>query len=234
MYQEDHEGSFTKMKSIATRVLRRIWHEAYYRIHQYRNRNKSSIITRLQGHAKSIAIIGNGPIDRDVSEVVDECDIVIRFNAARNWGGNAGRRFDVLVLAVGATNLLKLRGSEFLQAASEIWFEGNSLKKTWEETPQTGQLRSARFYKNRSKAILAANRLKQPVWAINQSVRALASNELARFSENPARAVDPSNGMATICACRQYFPNATLKLVGFGFFGTGPHDWNAEREYVAA
>lgn len=46
---------------------------------------------------KSVAIVGNGPVEKDVSAEVDACDVVIRFNHMYRYGeGKIGKKISII------------------------------------------------------------------------------------------------------------------------------------------
>jgi len=47
---------------------------------------------------KTLVIVGNAPLDRDFSEIIDSCDCVIRFNNCKNYIINSGKKTDILIL----------------------------------------------------------------------------------------------------------------------------------------
>lgn len=46
---------------------------------------------------KTVAVVGNGPVDKDVSAEVDACDVVIRFNHMYRYGeGTTGKKISII------------------------------------------------------------------------------------------------------------------------------------------
>jgi len=76
---------------------------------------------------KKIAIVGSAAIEKDESSLIDSCDLVVRFNNCKVYGGHSGKKLDILCLNVGGapacqmvaeTTVLK---SSFYSLISEIW-----------------------------------------------------------------------------------------------------------------
>ena len=79
-----------------------------------------------------VAIIGSAPIGRDLSETIDSCDIVIRINECKVYGGNSGNRTDILCVTntgAPAHRFIKhksIAGGGFYPQVSEVWFPRDS------------------------------------------------------------------------------------------------------------
>lgn len=76
---------------------------------------------------KRIAIVGSAAIEKDESSQIDSCDLVVRFNNCKVYGGNSGKKLDILCINVGGapacqmiaeTTVLK---SSFYSLISELW-----------------------------------------------------------------------------------------------------------------
>ncbi|HET6674184.1 MAG TPA: glycosyltransferase family 29 protein [Nitrospiraceae bacterium] len=65
-----------------------------------------------------VAVVGNAPLETDYSAQIDACDIVIRFNAAPEYGRNAGLKTTILFLMnSGKTTQQRLKDPAFLDSA---------------------------------------------------------------------------------------------------------------------
>ena len=78
-----------------------------------------------------IAIVGNGPLERDRSAEIGASDLVIRFNMCENFGRNTGTRADVLALSNTGKTGRRFGTQKVLDripafpAASQIWLPRN-------------------------------------------------------------------------------------------------------------
>jgi len=65
-----------------------------------------------------VAVVGNAPLETDYSAEIDACDIVIRFNAAPEYGRHAGLKTSILFLMnSGKTMQQHLNDPAFLDSA---------------------------------------------------------------------------------------------------------------------
>ena len=65
----------------------------------------------------SMYIIGNGPVSRDFSREIDQCDKVVRFNGCGNYNQGTGKKTSILCV-----NYMSMK-SDFLDKhnAREVW-----------------------------------------------------------------------------------------------------------------
>lgn len=76
---------------------------------------------------KRIAIVGSAAIEKDESSQIDSCDLVVRFNNCKVYGGNSGKKLDILCINVGGAPACQMiaettvLNSSFYSLISEIW-----------------------------------------------------------------------------------------------------------------
>ena len=78
---------------------------------------------------KSLVIVGSGPIEHDLSKIIDSFEYVVRFNDCKNYNVNSGKKTDILILnnsqvTNNATNFfLNFRDEiPYLTLAKQVWF----------------------------------------------------------------------------------------------------------------
>ena len=186
----------------------------------------------------SIAIVGNGPVSKDQSGLIDACNVVVRFNEWKNYGQNSGLKADILCITnMGVPANRIIRGAligkvPHLDQISEIWFPRDS---------EVHKAHTAEF---------------APEYLLNEfddlSVSLLDSNNLSakrivRFSAGFNRKIFrtllllghrsfhcPSTGIFAIeyILGEERFAGYQKFLFGFGFQGWRGHPWATERDLV--
>ncbi|MGY6409639.1 MAG: hypothetical protein ACXIUV_01235 [Alkalilacustris sp.] len=225
----------TGIPSLPRSALRAVRDTVFFNLHRVRTRGRQSCLSR--SGTREIAIVGNGPVEADVSAHVDRADLVIRFNAAGNWGGPTGRKFDVWVISNSNTHgrigIGPLRPG-LSDMPQEIWFTRNATAMALREAPDRKDIGTDGFYSDSSRSIIARNRLSQPCWAISQSGWIRATREIAMHSDRRMEALHPSSGILTVLYCLHNVADVRIGICGFSFSGWEGHDWQAERRLVAS
>jgi hypothetical protein len=190
---------------------------------------------------REIAFVGNAPIGADVSEQVDGADHVVRFNKARGFAGEAGRRVDDLFLInCGGQALAWLRDPGFWRSAPlaaaplvslpvanlQPWFGLRSLEHVgWDG-------RHGVNFEHDVRARLRGRPVR--VRTMPDAVRRGAAAALSAIGPPPDRPIWPSTGFLALYWYDQAEEaEARLTLHGFGFSGGFGHPWEREREWVA-
>lgn len=183
-----------------------------------------------------VVIVGNAPLSGDHSAVIDGADLVIRFNDPQGWGGDAGTRFDIWVLANGGGGRRFIRHRPFLHCAfrdlpKTIW-----LSRSPEIQREINRTFKAKFKEFGERdfidRILRANALTQPTRYLGRDTHFRCLDTLARHRSRDALVKVPSAGFLALEQVRQDSPSAEVTLVGFTFQGASVHDWDAERRAV--
>ncbi|MDH6229595.1 hypothetical protein M2281_000167 [Mesorhizobium soli] len=181
---------------------------------------------------RTIAIVGNGKVDRKSSAVIDAADIVVRFNRASNYGG-AGKRTDVLVVVNWSHP-----GEEFAKSPKLI---NSTVRRTAKEfllTADPTELPS--FLNGRPRLdgcppdytaeILRSVVQRRPYSFIPMS--RLVATEHALISHGARKDVIPSSGALVIDYFHDQYPDAAIHLFGFSHSGWNGHCWDAERRWI--
>lgn len=73
---------------------------------------------------KTIIIVGNAPLDRNIGHRIDDHDIVVRFNKCGTMDANGGTKLDILCFTVGHPEHSYILSDDFADKAvraSEHW-----------------------------------------------------------------------------------------------------------------
>lgn len=182
----------------------------------------------------SICIVGNAPLVTDRSAVIDGSDLVLRFNEPRDWGGKAGQRFDIWVIANGRGGRKFIKDQTFAQAPyrdlpEKIWFPRDlSVHAEFPADPDNDRRFGTR---DAGRKIRQVNNLPQKVRRFDANfywhcLTLLGNPHLT----HPIQV--PSAGFMALIHLMKAKPAATITLVGFGFEGGPAHPWPQERAYV--
>jgi hypothetical protein len=161
----------------------------------------------LLARARTVALVGNGPVGRDNAAEIDAADLVIRMNRAQMCGV-AGRRTDVLVLNAYLEKAFGAYGKPIVGAARrdarEIWVRHNKP----------------------GRSIIDG----RPIVTFGRDTMLRASANLAAHGAPPERDT-PSLGASAL----QYLierSEAEILLYGFTHKGNEVHCWDAERRWT--
>jgi hypothetical protein len=187
---------------------------------------------------KTLVIVGSAPLDLDFSRYIDSCDCVVRFNNCKNYGGNSGRKTDILILNNAGdprTNkttafLLKPRSRSrtnwelpYLNLAKEVWFtrpEPPSNKHP--DTDITPDIIEAQKIDNKR------------IRRITHEQFVATKQKLARFGR--ADSINPSTGMLGIEMLLDdpELDHYQKRIIGFSWEGWPGHSWELEKQLVNA
>ncbi|MET1413419.1 hypothetical protein ABVF61_14175 [Roseibium sp. HPY-6] len=164
----------------------------------------SSLLAR---NPKTLAIVGNGPVSQENAAVIDEADIVLRFNRATSCGA-AGKRVDILMINRARVYMSKRINPVALHRAKEVWI--NDI----EENGQVDWL----FEHECKPKYLGFGPLEK------------ARNHLERYAAGPDFL--PTTGICAIAELLDIKPEAELRMFGFTHQGMHTHDLDAERDWI--
>jgi hypothetical protein len=205
---------------------------------------------------KKVVLIGNAPLEHDLSDFVDSCDCVVRFNACRNYRIHSGAKSDVLFLNNAGNPrsqatlafLLRKRTREKVAKelpytrASQIFFVRPSAAfcKSFleqyipEDNPlRKQQLHDLEVHRDLGREIVAALFLHdKKVTFIDPGFYVAVWKKLQRYGKTEA--IMPSTGILGLemllhCAS---FARYEKYIAGFRFEGWPGHPWELERRLL--
>ncbi len=182
---------------------------------------------------KRIAIVGNAPMEKDCSELVDSCDTVMRFNYCNSFGWGSGVKIDILALAnTGGAGRKLCRNRDInrlsiFQKASEIWFAQGS-------PPLLSQIVDFRNKKDSSRRIVRRLELQdKQLFMVPESTVKATQEVLVAFGAPVGNT--PSSGALAIHQVLHTprFEEMEIALLGFTSKGIPFHSWDAEKKWLA-
>ena len=189
---------------------------------------------------KTLIIVGNAPLPRDLSREVDAADFVVRFNEPKQSIGMSGTRTDLLILATSSKPMQRrLRDPGVVQtptfkAAQEVMLAYHpSIMRLYHPKPNIlSRLKGRRsdWTVETIEVVGGAGkeiRLMPPQFYIN------GCKELGVSEENLSK-VFPSTGFFGIWHMLGKCPAESwdVKLCGFTWAGWKRHTWGDERSWV--
>ena len=190
---------------------------------------------------RRVALVGSAPLARDMSLLIDSCDIVIRCNEAKTLGGHAGSRTDVLCVTNTGSPAQRIiaeqsiRRSPRFPGLSEVWFPRESHVHLRALEASGFQISSSEF-EDRSQDILTANGLGDDIavtyFSADFNERIFAS--LKQKSADPF--VCPSTGFMALCHLleRDDYETFDKLILGFTFQMWEGHPARAEQRFIRA
>jgi len=187
---------------------------------------------------KQIVILGNAPLDKDYSTMVDQSDFVVRFNVANNYGKFSGIKADALCMSQSGCygrNLAKRRvimGLPFIDSVKEIWFPRpimHTARQIFFRSKNEKILRETDF----SRFIIDRNKLQRK--RIIYCGQALYDNACSDLNiPNRIDIYEPSSGYLAIKYALEKFDSddTTIHIIGFTFQGFEGHPWEREKEEI--
>lgn len=187
-----------------------------------------------------IVVVGNGVINHGLGKVIDNADLVIRFNNAKLEPERTGTRTDILFLMnSGRTMQERLRGEEFLR--SEVLVRTDRVLLPYhpliiERYHPKPRLLSRMKGRRADWTVEAINR----IGALGKEITLLSP----RFYEEscaelglPAqqmRMLFPSTGYLGIRYAleRLLKPGGRIEICGFGWQGWKRHPWTLEKSWI--
>ena len=186
----------------------------------------------------SMAIIGNAPLQTDLSEFIDACDLVLRFNECRNYGIHSGRKIDILCInntgapARRIVDGTMIRSASYYNSISEVWFPRNAeihRKYVQAVEPPSPLIE----YVDWTEELIVSNELagvttrRFPGELYEMVFHKLKKKMLGPF-------VSPSTGFLAIeyVLSEPRFSGYEIILIGFSFQGWVGHPWKTEHKIL--
>ena len=189
---------------------------------------------------KLAIIVGNGPLERDLSVTVDSADFVMRFNEPNLSGGWSGTRTDILVLSVSS--------KQFQKRMAEPQFVENAAVKAAKEVMLAYHPAIIRKYHPRPNIVQRlkgrradwTDRAIEIMHSAGKEVRVMPPQfyldgcAALRIPQQRMRELFPSTGYLGITYILDRFALSEwdIKLCGFTWEGWKRHPWNEERAWV--
>lgn len=187
---------------------------------------------------KKIAIVGNAPIQYDVSELIDSCDLVVRFNEYINYGKNSGQRADILCVcntglpARQISQRASISNAPFFSELSEIWFPRDEDVHLRHVQPFCLEIPLTE-YVDRSDLLIESNKLSATqVLIFGPELNEKAYHILSSKAKWPF--LCPSSGFLALeyILSESRFFDYDKFLFGFSFRGFKGHPWEAEKQMI--
>jgi hypothetical protein len=184
-------------------------------------------------------IVGNGPVHAGAAEAIDAADLVIRFNASRNYG-EAGYRTDIVAICnTGRPAAAMLADRDWRESASvrragEIWSVRSPAK--FAELRSRLQITHPELndfcddYTEALAAFSAAHGKRHRV--LDRKTHEAVVHALARHRPEPY--VVPSSGLVVVHHLLHdpAFAGHEIVITGFGHVGWEGHPFDAERRLI--
>lgn len=191
---------------------------------------------------KRLVVVGNGPLSRDLGEVVDTADFVVRFNEPKQGIGMSGTRTDRLIMANSGKPMErrlrdpKLIPSAIFQNAGEIMlaYHPAIIRRYFRAPHLLSRLKGRRTdwtLPTIEKFGAAGKEIRiMPVQFYLDGCRELG------VPEEKMHEIFPSTGYFGIRHALNTFPmdRWRLELCGFSWSGWRRHAWGDERRWVEA
>ncbi len=195
--------------------------------------------------SKNFVLVGAAPCSLDYNPLINNADLVLRFNECKQFGGNVGTRTDILCVNNTGSPARRYVATRPMLAlapvrAAKIWFprdvnvcrehvsrmiHGNpGLRSQWQDLD---------FF-DYSDAILKANDLGHGgIECFSRELNAGLFRSLEQCNAPPF--FSPSTGIFAVARVLgdPAFADHRVHLVGFGFSGWPGHPWRAEQALVA-
>ncbi|AOT07619.1 glycosyltransferase family 29 protein [Pseudoalteromonas luteoviolacea] len=179
---------------------------------------------------KNVLIIGNGPVNTDISKQVEEFDRVVRFNFCAGLPAHLGTK---------CTDLwLSSRGRQAMKIAQQFpRLNLSNLSQVMLTDPKQSIFKQILFKAiNRKGKIDFGDKIarhvddKQIIQRIDQRYRASVLSDLLKLGKPECKPVCPSSGLLAM----HYFIERCqhVTITGFGFQGWKRHPWAQEKQYV--
>jgi len=188
----------------------------------------------------NIAVVGNGPVEARLFDLIERTDFVVRFNAPPPAHEYRGMRTDRLVIANSAKQTQELlaspaylEGPVFSGARSFLLPHHPDIIRRHMPKPTPWSWLKGRRADLTAVCERAMRPTGKPVEILDPATYVEACEQL----DIPAarrRSMFPSSGMLAIVHALRRSPadDTRIHLFGFGFAGWKRHDWPAERRFV--
>lgn len=191
---------------------------------------------------KTLFIVGNGPVSRDLSAEIDAADFVVRFNEPRVSLGMTGSKTDLLMLATSAKQMQQwLRDPAFLNSpifrnAPQLMFAFHpSIIRRFHHQPNLLSRLKGRRADWTMQAIDVFGRAGKEIRIMPAQSYFEVCAELG-IGEDRMKTTFPSTGFFGIWLALRRFPAEqwNVRICGFSWEGWKRHDWAAERRWIEA
>ena len=189
---------------------------------------------------KTLIIVGNAPLPRDLSAEVDAADFVVRFNEPKQSIGMSGTRTDLLMLATSSKPMQRrLRDPGFVQtptfkAAKEVMLAYHpSIIRKYHPRPNFLSRLKGRRGDWTMQTIEVVGSAGKEIRIMPPQVYLAGCKELGVTEENISK-VFPSTGFFGIWYMLEKCPQESwdVKICGFTWEGWKRHTWGDERSWV--
>jgi len=187
--------------------------------------------------ARTVMIVGNGPLAANAADAIDAADLVVRFNDCAS-AGQSGQRTDIVAVcntgrpAKWMLSSPEWRAKAAIQAAKEIWSVRDPRKFAALRAPlAVTHPELADFCDDFTDAFakFAAETGKRHV-VVDQSVHAATDAALGEVGAEPY--VVPSSGMIVVTEMLRSCPKDHIVIAGFGHTGWSGHPFAAEKRLM--
>jgi hypothetical protein len=187
-----------------------------------------------------IVLVGNAPLKRDHSSLINSADLVVRFNIPRAYGAESGTKFDIWSIANSAGGKKFIDNQVFKNAAykdqpSQLWLprDVDVHKKLRTLYADSETLLTSSTEIDFSDEIIQANDLKNLHLVRFPSKIYWGCLDVLRKAATRHDAVRiPSTGFLTIYYVLQKLNQQPLTVIGFSFEGWNGHPWHLEKKIV--
>lgn len=189
---------------------------------------------------KTVVIVGNGVLLRDLSAEIDAAHFVLRFNEPKTSLGLSGSRTDLLMFATSSKQAWKsLQSTDFLNSAifsatREVMFAFHpKIIRDFHPQPNILSRLKSRRADATTRAIDVIGTAGKPIRIMPPQFY-LNGCKALDIPEGKMREVFPSTGFLGIWYILENFPRDEwdIKLCGFNWEGWKRHPWANEREWV--
>ncbi|MBB3215845.1 hypothetical protein FHW72_000891 [Ochrobactrum sp. RC6B] len=189
---------------------------------------------------KTLIIVGNAPLPRDLSAEVDAADFVVRFNEPKQSIGMSGTRTDILMLATSSKPMQRrLRDPGFVQtptfkAAKEVMLAYHpSIIRKYHPRPNFLSRLKGRRGDWTMQTIEVVGSAGKEIRIMPPQFYLAGCKELGVTEENISK-VFPSTGFFGIWYMLEKCPQESwdVKICGFTWEGWKRHTWGDERSWV--
>ncbi|HHV68104.1 MAG TPA: hypothetical protein GXX48_10745, partial [Ochrobactrum intermedium] len=188
---------------------------------------------------KTLIIVGNAPLPRDLSAEVDAADFVVRFNEPKQSIGMSGTRTDLLMLATSSKPMQRrLRDPGFVQtptfkAAKEVMLAYHpSIIRKYHPRPNFLSRLKGRRGDWTMQTIEVVGSAGKEIRIMPPQFYLAGCKELGVTEENISK-VFPSTGFFGIWYMLEKCPQESwdVKICGFTWEGWKRHTWGDERSW---
>lgn len=187
--------------------------------------------------SRSVAIVGNGPIEAGSREVIDASDIVIRFNEPTHPADVAGTRTDILFIAnSGKTMQQRLEGRSFRScpafvAARKVVLPYHpEILARYHQRPSLLSRLKGRKLDWTQETVELSRAFGKEVDIVSPQLYECCCNSL-EICTAQKRSFFPSSGILALMyvLTELRLQPAHVRLCGFGWAGWKRHLWSQER-----